>query len=125
MSILGIVANVVLGGAGAGALSVVAWLPPAFPDIVTAGTEFSGAEELLASALHVPIWFMSEANDLANNASNCLASSSFCFCMSRLDAAMAAWTSVAENVCSSDALALREREGLEGDSAVAVSGGAV
>ena len=77
---------------------MVAWLPPASPDIVTVGTEFSGVEELLASALHVPIWFMSGANDLANISWNSLLSSSFCSRASRRDAAMAACMSAAENL---------------------------
>ena len=55
VSITGIVIDVVLGGVGAGALSVAALLPPVFPGVGTVGMEFSGADEQLASALHVPI----------------------------------------------------------------------
>ena len=77
---------------------MVAWLSLVFPGVVTVGTKFSGVEEQLASALHVPIRFMSGANDLANISWNSLLSSSFCSRASRRDAAMAACMSAAENL---------------------------
>ena len=125
VSILGIVIDVVLGGVGAGALSVAALLPLVFPGVVTVGTEFSGADEQLASALHVPIRLAIASNDLTNISWNSILSSSLCNRKSSRDAARAACMSASENLRSSDALAFCEREGSEGDSAVVAPGGAV
>ena len=105
VSILGIVIDVVLGGVGAGALSVTALLPLVFPGVVTVGTEFSGADEQLASALHVPIRLAIAFNDLTNISWNSILSSSLCNRASSRDAARATCMSASENLRSSDALA--------------------
>ena len=82
------------GRAGVGALSVAAGLPSAFPDIVTFGAGCSGAEELLASALHAPHCLMTavtvSANDAAIAACNRLTNSSFSSFKSRRVASSAA-----------------------------------